>query len=105
MYRALEHALHAFIFRVYCKVQEYVCRVSTGSALPAWQAVPVVLLQAVRCPHGRLSLSCSYSQCVACMASYPCYSISVTVTCFGEPEVTNFLIEGILLCFNTQKIK
>jgi len=65
----------------------------------------VVFPQAVRCPHGKLSLSFSYRQSVARMAGCPCHSISVTVTCFGEPNVTNILIGDIPLCFNTKKIK
>jgi hypothetical protein len=105
MYRALEHALYAFIFRVHCKVQEYVCRVSTGSALPAWQAVPVVFLQAVRCPHCKLSLSYSYSHFVVRMASCLCHSISVTVTCFGEPKVTNFFNRRHPVVFQYSKNK
>ena len=65
----------------------------------------VVFLQAMPCPHGKLSLSYSYRQYVSRMASCLCHSISVTVTCFGEPKVTNFLTEDIPLCFNPQKIK
>ena len=56
----------------------------------------------VKCRN--VCVSCSYRHCVARMGSCPCRSISVTVTYFGEPKVTKFLIEDIQLCFNTQKL-